>query len=275
MGAPMARNLLKGGHRVRVWNRSQDRAKELAAEGAVRAETPADAAPKGGVVLTMVSDDAALESVAEGPHGFLAVLGAGIHVSMSTVSPGLNRRLAKAHAALGGALVAAPVFGRPDAAAAARLNIPCSGPAPARARILPLLQVLGQRIEDFGEDPGAANVIKLCGNFLILAATQALSESLSVVEANGLSREAVMDFYAETIFACPVYKAYGGRLAVHDDSEGGFKLSLADKDLRLFSGQQGAADLPLKGLLEGRFLEAMKRGWGDRDVTALARLLEA
>ncbi len=273
MGLPMARQLLRAGHSLKVWNRSPEKAQPLFAEGAARAAAPAEAVALGGVVVTMLSDDEALQGVVEGPGGFLDALGGGLHISMSTVSPALNRRLSQAHLARGGALVAAPVFGRPDAAAAAKLNIPCSGPAHARARALPLLRQLGQRVEEFGEDPGAANVVKLCGNYLILSAAQSLAECLFVAGANGLDRKAVMDFYAGTNFACPVYQGYGGRIALGDHSAGGFKLSLAQKDLRLFGLQDGAQGLPLKGMLEDRFREAMSRGWGDQDVTALARLM--
>jgi 3-hydroxyisobutyrate dehydrogenase-like beta-hydroxyacid dehydrogenase len=239
----------------------------------VLVSSPDKVVTKGGIAVTMLSDDAALAAVVEGPGGFLKALGNGVHLSMSTVSPAINRRLAQAHAALGGALVAAPVFGRPEAAAAAKLNIPCSGSAAARARVLPLLQKMGQRVQDFGEDPGAANVVKLCGNYLILSATQAIAESLSVAEANGLDRRDVMGFYASTNFACPVYQAYGSRLADADYSEGGFKLSLAAKDLQLFAGQAGSDNLKMTGILEELFAEAMGKGWGDMDVTALAKLL--
>ena len=273
MGQPMARNLLKAGHRLKVWNRSMAKTRHLVAEGATAVTSPAKAATPGGVVVTMLSDDTALASVAEGADGFVGALGNGLHLSMSTVSPAVNRRLGLAQVALGGMLVAAPVFGRPDAAAAGKLNIACSGPAAGRVRAMPLLQLLGQRVQDFGDDPGAANVIKLCGNFLIFAATQALAESLAVAGANGLDKQDAMDFFASTSFACPVYKAYGDRVAAEDYTEGGFKLGLAAKDLRLFSQQEGTEGLLLQALLKGRFDAAVSQGWTELDVTALARLV--
>jgi 3-hydroxyisobutyrate dehydrogenase-like beta-hydroxyacid dehydrogenase len=273
MGLPMARNLLKAGHRLKVWNRSTDKARALEAEGATAVGHPKQAVSPGGVAITMLSDDPALESVALGLNGFVPTLGKGLHISMSTVSPELNRRLAKSQHALGGTLVAAPVFGRPDAAAAAKLNIPCSGPEAARARALPILATLGQRVQSFGEDPGAANVVKLNGNFLLLAATQAMAETLAVAQAAGLERREVMDFFTSTNFACPAYQVYGGRLADEDYSPGGFKLSLAAKDLRLFSALAGGHNLPLRGLLEQRFQEALDSGLADLDVTALAQTL--
>jgi 3-hydroxyisobutyrate dehydrogenase-like beta-hydroxyacid dehydrogenase len=271
----MARNLMKSGHKVTVWNRSPAKAKAFAAEGAAVAAAPAQAVKAGGVAVTMLSDDAALAAVVEGPDGFLKALGAGLHISMSTVSPALNQRLAKAHAQLGGSLVAAPVFGRPDAAAAAKLNIPCAGPAEARIKALPILQLLGQRVESFGEDPGAANVVKLCGNYLLFAATQAIAETLSLAQASGLDRQAVMGFFTGTNFNCTAYHAYGTRIADQDYAEGGFKMSLAAKDLRLFSAQPGASGLPLRALLEAQFAAGHKNGWDALDVTALARLLDA
>jgi 3-hydroxyisobutyrate dehydrogenase-like beta-hydroxyacid dehydrogenase len=273
MGLPMARNLMKTGHRVTVWNRDRSKAQPLEAEGAAVAATPAKAVKAGGVAITMLADDAALAAVVEGPDGILKGLGNGLHISMSTVSPSINQRLAKAHAAHGGALVAAPVFGRPDAAATAKLNIPCSGPAAARIRALPYLQVLGQRVESFGEDPGAANLVKLCGNYLLFALTQSVAEALATAEAGGLDREAVMGFFTSTNFNCPAYAVYGGRVASEDYAEGGFKMSLAHKDLRLFSAQPGAQGLPLRALLERNFDAAHAKGWDGLDVTALARLL--
>lgn len=273
MGMPMARNLMKAGFRVTVWNRSREKARALAAEGAILAESPAKTVKPGGVALTMLSDDAALAAVTEGPDGLLKALGAGLHISLSTVSPDLNRRLSDAHARLGGALVAAPVFGRPDAAAAAKLNIPCAGPAAARARALPVLQVLGQRVESFGEDPGAANLVKLCGNYLLFAATQAMAEALATAEVGGLDRAAVMGFFNSTNFNCPAYNVYGQRVAAQDYTEGGFKMSLAAKDLGLFSAQPGADSLPLRRLLSAQFQAAHQKGLDALDVTALARLV--
>jgi 3-hydroxyisobutyrate dehydrogenase-like beta-hydroxyacid dehydrogenase len=222
----------------------------------------------------MLSDDAALSAVAQGPGGFLPRLGAGLHISMSTVGPDTNRALAKAQAGLGGALVAAPVFGRPDAAAAGQLFIPAAGPAAALQRARPLLSLLGQRVESFGEDPGAANIVKLCGNYLLLAATQSLGEAMQVAEANGLDRSAVMDFYTSTFLAAPSLKAYGSRVARRDFAPGGFKLSLAAKDLRLFSAQKGTAGLPVNTLINAGLARLLARGEGEQDATALARLLD-
>ena len=274
MGQGMARRLLKAGIPLTVWNRSQAKALPLLAEGARWADSPAQAVSAGGVAITMLSDDAALIEVAQGPQGFSPRLAQGLHISMSTVGPGTNRKLAEAQASLGGALVAAPVFGRPDAAAAGLLNIPAPGPAAALERARPLLSLLGQRMESFGEEPGAASMVKLCGNYLLLAATQAMGESMLAAEANGLDRAQVMDFFTSTFLAAPSLKVYGARVARRDFAPGGFKLSLAAKDLRLFSQQRGSDSLPVNALVNAGLAELLARGLGEQDATALARLLD-
>src|SRR5690242_2820582 len=170
MGAPMASSLIDAGYVLRVYNRTAARAESLIAMGAVRAQNPADAAKAGGIAITMVADDDALREVTLGAQGIAEGLGrGGIHLSMSTVAPGTSRRLAEEHAKRGGAYVGAPVFGRPDAAKAKKLWVLQSGPAQAKSAARPLIEAMGQGIFDFGEDPGAANVAKLVGNFLIAA----------------------------------------------------------------------------------------------------------
>jgi 3-hydroxyisobutyrate dehydrogenase-like beta-hydroxyacid dehydrogenase len=271
MGQGMALNLVKAGYQVKVYNRTAAKAGALVAAGAKAVAHPDEAADPGGIVVSMVSDDASLLALAQGPHGFGPALGkGGLHISMSTVNPATNRLLADELQAQGSSLVAAPVFGRPDAAAAAKLFIPCSGPSASRARALEVLNFLGQRVADFGEEVGAANVIKLSGNYLLVAATQAIAESLAVAEANGVPRQEAMDFFTSTVFACPAYINYGNRIAAEDYAPGGFKLSLGAKDLRLFSSQPGAQGLPLNDLINRNLAKALQAGQGDLDVTAIS-----
>ena len=161
--------------------------------------------------------------------------------------------------------------GREVQEAAAAASFCLSGPAAARERAKPILALLGQQVQDFGDEVGAANVVKLCGNYLLFAATQAIAESLTVAEANGVSRQGAMDFFASTVFACPAYVNYGKRVAARDDAPGGFKLSLAAKDLRLFRGLDGPPGLPLSDLLQQRFVTALEAGQADLDVTAISR----
>jgi 3-hydroxyisobutyrate dehydrogenase-like beta-hydroxyacid dehydrogenase len=180
MGLGMARNLRAAGYAVTVYNRTRSKAEPLAALGAKIAETAADAVTAGGVAVTMLSDDRALEEIIIGGGVGTRLGKGGIHVSMSTISPQTARRLAQYHAPGGSAYVAAPVFGRPEAAAARRLWICTSGPHGSKQRINPLLQAMGQGIFDFGEEAGAANVVKLAGNFLIASAIEALGEAMAL-----------------------------------------------------------------------------------------------
>ena len=155
----------------------------LAAKGATVVPRPEDVAVAGGIVLTMLADDQAIEGVCLPAGSFVERLGSGgVHVSISTIAPASARRLAEHHAKYKVAYVATPVFGRPEAAAAKRLWICTSGDATARKRVMPILAAIGQGTFEFGDDPGAANVVKLCGNFMIASAIEALAEALTLAE---------------------------------------------------------------------------------------------
>jgi 3-hydroxyisobutyrate dehydrogenase-like beta-hydroxyacid dehydrogenase len=273
MGHGMAGNLIAKGHKVRVWNRSPDKAADLVAQGAVLAARPGDTVEANGIVFSMVADDAALERVVGGPDGILAKLGpGGIHVSMSTVSVETTRRLAALHAERGAALVAAPVFGRPTAAAAAMLFILCAGDAAACAKVLPLLGDMGQKVFPLGADPAAASIVKLGGNFMIMGVIEAMAEAMALVEKYGVPRQKMMDVMTESIFPAPLYVNYGKLIAAHSYSPAGFKLSLGFKDanLVLAAAERARVPMPLASLMRDRFLSAMARERGELDWTATA-----
>ncbi len=273
MGGPMARRLLEAGHPLRVWNRSAGKMEALLGLGAAAATTSPAEAARGGTVITMLADDQALEAVTLGDAGILAGLGeGGLHVSMSTIAPATARRLAEAHAERGVAYLAAPVFGRPDVAAAGKLWVLASGADAAKERARPLLEAMGQKVFDFGDDPGAANVVKLAGNFLLIAAIEAMAEAFTFGEKNGIERAAMAELFGSTLFACGVYQTYGRAVAAQRPSAGGFRLALALKDVNLALGAAGASavPMPLASLLHDRLLSSMARGGGDLDVSRLA-----
>src|SRR5712675_185305 len=166
MGLAMATNLIKAGFGLRVYNRTAEKARPLLELGATLARSPAEAVEPGGIVATMLTDDRAVEDVTLGENGVLERLGDGVHLSMSTIAPHTSRRLADLHQERGASYVASPVFGKPDVAAQGKLWIATSGALAARSRARPIQEAMGQRIVDFGPDPGAANVIKLAGNFM-------------------------------------------------------------------------------------------------------------
>jgi 3-hydroxyisobutyrate dehydrogenase-like beta-hydroxyacid dehydrogenase len=274
MGAPMAANLLRAGFAVRVWNRTPEKARPLVEQGAVLAASPADTAAPDGVVITMLSDDQALDEVTLGDGGLLARLGAGgVHLSMSTVSPRTSRRLAALHQERGSRYLASPVFGKPEVAARAKLWICVSGDGAARARVRPVQEALGQKVYEFGDDPGAANVVKLAGNFLIGAAVEAMAEAFTLAQKNGVGREAVYELFSQTLFDCFVYKGYGKLVATQEYLPIGAKPSLIRKDYGLIL--QAAADalvpMPLAELIHARLTSTVARGRDDVDWAGFAR----
>lgn len=269
----MADNLITAGHALHVYNRTPDKAAALVARGATLALHPSQTAEPGGIVITMLSDDQALESVTLGENGFLERLGPhGIHLSMSTVSPKLSRRLAQEHQRHQADYLAAPVFGRPEAAAARRLWICLSGPQPAKQRVQPVLNAIGQGIFDFGEEPGAAHVVKVAGNFLLASMMEALAEALTLGEKNGIDRTALADMFSKTLFACPAYQVYGEAIAQGRYQPPGFTVSLGLKDLNLVLGTAAMSTMPmpLASLLHDRFLATIAKGWGHLDWAAIA-----
>src|ERR1035437_8949048 len=213
MGLPMARNLLKAGHEVAVYNRTRSRAEELQAEGARVAATPAEAS-SGAVLITMLADDAAVEEIIFGAGNAIAALGPkAIHVSMSTISVELSRRLGERHAQAGQAYLSAPVFGRPEAAAAGKLFIVAAGAPESMEYCRPLFDALGQKTFVLGPDPVAANVVKLAGNFLIASMIESLGEAVALVRKSGVDPEQFLDMLTSTLFTTPIHKNYGSMIA--------------------------------------------------------------
>jgi 3-hydroxyisobutyrate dehydrogenase-like beta-hydroxyacid dehydrogenase len=275
MGEPMARNILRAGHQVAAYNRTSERAHRLAGDGARVAGSPADAAARAEVVVTMLADDAAVAGVVEGDDGLASALPAGAtHVSMSTISVALARRLAALHAARGQQFVSAPVFGRPDAAAAAKLFVVAAGPAPAVAACDALFQAVGQRTFVVGEDAPAANVVKLAGNFMLQSAVESMSEAFALARKAGIEPDRFLDVLTNTLFTAPIYKAYGSMIAADRYEPPGFALGLALKDVRLAldAGKDAGVRMPVAEVLQARFETAIERGYRELDMAALGRV---
>ncbi|ASW07577.1 NAD(P)-dependent oxidoreductase [Rhizobium sp. 11515TR] len=274
MGRAMAVNLIKAGHEVTVYNRSRDKAEVLAREGAKVAATVADACG-GEAVFTMLAHDDALSAVVHGDGGVLASLGKGaVHISASTISVAMSERLTKDHAAKGQRFVAAPVFGRPEAAAAAKLFVAAAGAPDAIQSVTPLFDAIGQRTFVLGEEPKAANLVKLSGNFLIASVIESLGEAMALVEKGGVDRHAYLDLLTSTLFNAPVYKTYGGLIADRKFQPAGFTAPLGQKDIRLAlaAGEALNVPLPLASLLRDRFLNLLAHGGEELDWSAIGAL---
>ena len=269
MGLPMARNLLAAGFPLRVWNRTREKARQL--EGAAVVDAPAQVAGAGGIVVTMLADDAALSATA-GEELARALGNGGVHLSMSTVAPTTNERLAEAAAKHGVSTVAAPVFGRPEAAVGRKLWICASGDAAAKARVRPLLDAMGQGVFDFGQKVGSANVVKLAGNFLLTAAIESMAEACAMAEKHGIPRADLLHMFTSTLFGCPIYNNYSKRIIDADFDKVGFTAALALKDMRLAREASVAAraPMPVLDILCEHYLRATANGRGGLDASAIA-----
>jgi 3-hydroxyisobutyrate dehydrogenase-like beta-hydroxyacid dehydrogenase len=273
MGLAIATNLLKAGFGMRVYNRSAEKARPLLEQGASLVRSPAEAAVPGGVVVTMVSDDRAVEAVTLGANGLLDRLGDGVHLAMSTIAPRTTSRLAGLHRERGAGYVASPVFGKPEVAAEARLWVVTSGDAAARARVRPLQEAISQRVFDFGDEPGAASAIKLAGNFLLGAAIEAMAEAFTLAQKHGVPRRQTHEFFTQTLFDCFVYRGYGELVASEHYQPVGARPSLIRKDygLILEAADEGLVPMPLACLIHERLTATVAKGRDDADWVGFAR----
>jgi 3-hydroxyisobutyrate dehydrogenase-like beta-hydroxyacid dehydrogenase len=274
MGAGMAANLLKAGHEVTAYNRSQDKVAALAEQGATPAKSVADAC-HGDVVITMLSNYEAVHAVTFGDDGIVATLRPGAtHVSSSTISVALTEELMAAHTKVGQQFVAAPVFGRPEAAAAAKLFVVAAGTKAALEPIAAVFDAIGQRTFVVSEEPKAASLVKLSGNFLIASVIESLSEAMALVAKAGVDKTAYLEILTSTLFGAPVYKTYGGLIAREEFEPAGFAAELGAKDVRLVlaAGEALQAPLPIASLLRDRFLTLLASGGAALDWSALAKV---
>jgi 3-hydroxyisobutyrate dehydrogenase-like beta-hydroxyacid dehydrogenase len=274
MGSAMAENLVKAGHDVTVFNRSPEKSRPLLDMGAHEATSIAGACT-GEAVITMLADDTAVSNAVLTDDGILKKLRQGaIHISMSTISVALSKELAQAHARAGQRLVAAPVFGRPEAAAAAQLFIVTAGDPAAVGACQPLFGAMGQKTISIGTEPSAANLVKLSGNFLLASAIEALGEAVALVGKAGIDRHAFVDLLSSTIFPAPAYKTYGNLIADNQFQPARFAAPLGFKDIRLTlaAAESLRVPMPLGSLLHDRFLRLLARGGEDLDWSAIGGL---
>ena len=274
MGAGMATNLLKAGHDVTVYNRTPRKAETLIGQGAKAAASVAQAC-QGDAVITMLANDEAVESVALGDRGMIASLPAGVlHISSSTISVALSEKLAAAHAEARQRFVSAPVFGRPEAAAAGQLFVIAAGEGTAIDAAAPLFEAIGQKTFIVSDTPKAANLFKLSGNFLIAAVVESLGEALALVGKGGIDRHRALEILTSTLFNVPVYKTYGALIADGAFEPAGFTAALGYKDIRLTLGvaEDLRVSLPFASVLRDRFLTLLAHGGDTLDWSAIGKL---
>ncbi|MBV8927911.1 MAG: NAD(P)-dependent oxidoreductase [Mycobacteriaceae bacterium] len=274
MGSGMAANLLEAGHHLTVYNRSPQKTEALVAKGAAAARTVADAC-RGDLVVTMLADDDAVAGVTFGDDGIVRSLRPGAtHISCSTISVKLSDRLSGAHVGASQNFVAAPVFGRPEAAAAGKLFVVVAGEPGAVRPAEPLFDAIGQRTFVVSDAPKAANLVKLSGNFLIASVIESLGEAMALVTKGGVDKHQYLDILTSTLFSAPVYKTYGGLIADEQYEPPGFAAPLGQKDVRLAlaAAEELRVPLPIASLLRDRFITLLANGGEHLDWSAIATL---
>ena len=272
MGSGIAANLVKAGHEVTIWNRSPGKTEALVAAGAREASSPAEAASDASIIFTMLSDDPALFAVLRGETGLMTGLPErSLHVSLSTISVATADRVAAEHKDHGQRYISAPVFGRPEAAAAAKLFIVAAGAAADIDEAEPAFEAIGQRVFRVGAKASAANLVKLCGNFAILAAVETMGEAMALAEKGGVPKATLLEVFTNTLFDAPVYKNYGKILVEDKYRPAGFKAPLGLKDMRLVgeSAEKHRVAMPLLSVLRDHLLETIAKEGDDIDWSGI------
>jgi 3-hydroxyisobutyrate dehydrogenase-like beta-hydroxyacid dehydrogenase len=274
MGTGIAANLLKAGHELVVWNRSPEPAIALAKQGASVAQDPKGALQVD-VLFSMLANDNAIQKVGLDSHLLSHAPQRLVHVNLATVSLDLARKLANAHRSRSVGYVAAPVFGRPDAAAAGKLVVVAAGSPTDVRTVRPLLESIGRRLDVVGEEPEKANIFKIAGNFMLASAIESMGEAFALVRKGGVDARVFNDVLSSTLFACTVYQGYGGAIVEERFEPAGFPVRLGMKDVRLAldAARSLSTPLPLAGLVQDHFVEAEVMGLANKDWACLGGLL--
>jgi 3-hydroxyisobutyrate dehydrogenase-like beta-hydroxyacid dehydrogenase len=275
MGMGMSRNLLRAGHAVKVFNRSREKAETLSADGARVASSPADACRDAEVVMTMVADDRAIEEIVFGSDGIASAMENDcIHVSHSTISTALARRLTAEHAHRNQGYLSVPVFGRPEHAESKNLVVVAAGPSDLVERCRTLFDAIGRQTFVIGAEPWQANVAKVCGNFMVISMIESLGEAYATLRKAGVAPEAFLEIM-NSLMASPILALYGQIIAQEQFEPAGFALKLGFKDVRLVlaAAEECAAPMPLANLVHDHLLSALAQGQGEMDWSSMTQVI--
>lgn len=276
MGSGIAANLIRAGFKLSLFNRTREKMAPLLAIGGSAAASIAEACAGADILITMLADDQAEEAVSLS-NGALAHLPRGaLHICHSTIGVATARRLDEAHRKAGQSYLSAPVFGRPEAAAAAKLFVLAAGPSDQIDRARPIFDAIGQRLFPMGERPEAANIAKLGGNMLIAAVIESLGEVLNLAGRAGIDRATYLDMLTSTLFGAPVYKTYGNLIVEQRFEPAGFAapLGLKDVGLALAAGEELRVPMPIASLLRDRFLTLLAQGGDHLDWSAIGKEIQ-
>ncbi len=272
MGEPMALNLLRAGHEVTVYNRTREKVAPLETAGALIAGSPAAAATGVDAAITMLANDQAVRDTMLG-SAIVALPAGAVHMCTSTISVAFSKELAAAHAARGQGYVAAPVLGRPEAAANKQLWVMAAGPKDQVEHCRPLIDAIGRGVSIMGEQPWQANLTKIAANFMLASMLEAMAESSALVRKSGMDVHAFIEVLT-ALFNSPVYANYGKIIADRRFDPAGFRLTLGMKDvgLALEAASGESVPMPLASLIHDHYLDAVAHGRGDADWSALAEV---
>ena len=276
MGSGIAANLVRAGHEVTVWNRSAEKTRPLVAQGAVLAKTPKSAASGRALVMTMLADDSALEQVLHADDGLLEGLDRGaLHVSLSTIAVSTADRASVLHTDRGQRFLSATVFGRPEAAAAAKLFVVAAGAKADFDAANALFPAISQRAFYIAETPSKANLVKVCGNFMILAAIECMAEAMTLAQKGGVPKKLFLEVMTGALFDAPVYRNYGAALVEERFKPAGFAAPLGLKDMRLVgqSGETLRVPMPVLNVLRDHLLQTIGTDGEDIDWSAIGRTI--
>jgi 3-hydroxyisobutyrate dehydrogenase-like beta-hydroxyacid dehydrogenase len=274
MGAGMAGRIQSAGYAMTVFDAQAAQTAPLAGGGARVAASVADLCQERDVVVSMLVEDATIMSIATGPEGLVDSLTPGaIHLVMGTHGVGTIRTLEARHAEAGQVLVAAPVLGRPDLAAAGQLGIVVGGPIDAATRVRPLLEAMGRRLFEAGPKPESATAIKLANNAVLGCAMIAMAEGFSLVRRYDVDPQVFQDVMTEGLFSAPAYKVYGQKMVDESYDQVGSPITVGLKDAGLIAAAAALARVPMPShnVYLDRLLGAVAHGDADRDQAVLAR----
>lgn len=269
MGSAIATRLQQAGHELSVWNRSPAATGSFADLGATVLLRPSDAWSQAELVITMLSDDAAVESVLLGEHGLLNGPGSGTLMDMSTISPRASARIATVCDARAVSYLRAPVSGNPSVVSAGNLGIIVSGPRDEFERLRPTLLDIGANLFHVGPDE-QARVVKLALNLMLGGTTQLLAEALVLAEHNGIEARSLLEVIGGSAIASP-YIRYKSEPLIAEDYSSTFTASLLHKDLTLAleAGHDSGVPLALTAATQQLVQSCIAQGMGDMDLSAL------
>jgi len=274
MGQGMAGRILAAGHDLLVSDPTPGQTDDLVAAGAVAVDSPRAATNDRDVVISMLPSDAVLNAVLSGELGLIAGLsGNCIHMAMGTHGvPAINQAKAR-HDKAGQTFIACPVLGRPDLAAEGLLSLVPGGPSAAVDKIRPLLDVMGQRNIEVGEDPQASTALKIANNFVLGCAIETMGEAFSLVEKLGVEPEQFLEVLLQGLFGAPAYEVYGKMIVEGRwETQGATAvIGLKDADLAIEAATAAGVPLPSTHIWRDYLAQAIERGEGHLDWAVMAK----